>query len=98
MKTYLMSWADYTTTPGALPTRQEILNFLDTLSIVKHWRASLGAIFIVTESPQQIGEAIRAKFANLHFVITPVDLADTWGWGDKQTWDFIWHPKPSGRH
>jgi hypothetical protein len=76
---------------NALIDRQNILDFLNTLpNDVAIWRASTGAIFLSSNSTaKEIAEKVHEKFPGLHFIISPIQIGNMWGWTDKGTWEFI---------
>jgi hypothetical protein len=78
--------------------RQQILDMLDKDPQIKNWRASTGAIFIASEvSAKQLSEALHGTFPKLHFIIAPIDIEKTWGYSDKDTWEFIRRPQQPGQ-
>jgi hypothetical protein len=76
---------------NGLIDRQNILDFLNTLpNDVSIWRASTGAIFFASNSTvKEISEKVHGKFPGLHFMISPIQIENIWGWTDKDTWEFI---------
>jgi hypothetical protein len=81
---------------GGTVKRQDILDFLDSIPSIVNWRASTGAIFIVSnESARQLADRIHEKLPKLHFVLAPIVGFQCQGFAEKGTWDFINHPKSS---
>jgi hypothetical protein len=78
--------------------RERILKFLDTLPEVINWRASAGAIFIVSDSSaDDISKKIHAEFSSLTHVLARIQTGNTHdlqGWADPKTWEIIKHPGP----
>jgi hypothetical protein len=88
MKVYILAFA------YGSPSRQEMLDFLDTLPEIKNWRASEGVIYLAAEiSDDQIAEKIRAKYPKLRFIVTQISSATSQGWGAGALWEFIAKPK-----
>ncbi|HFQ5008828.1 hypothetical protein XM79_c11569 [Vibrio vulnificus] len=95
MQVFLISFSS-----PALPSidRQEILDFLDTQSIVKNWYAVLpNAILVVTEfGIPEITKIMTERFPyNLTFLITDAKNAN--GLANQEVWNFVNNPQPSGR-
>jgi hypothetical protein len=96
MKCYLMTWT-VSLEGGGQIDRQEILNYFETDQRIRNWRASTGAIFIVSEASQlELGDRLHLRFPNLHYIITPLNMTELWGWTDKETWEFILRPRRAG--
>jgi hypothetical protein len=89
MKCYMMTWVN-------IAIRQQILDYLDTLrSEVVNWRASSGAIFMISGlDALTLTEKIHAKFPGLVFIITPITIEEIQGYADSDTWNFIRFPRP----
>jgi hypothetical protein len=96
MNCYVLMWS--AVVEGTLLDRQEVINFIDSVPEIVNWRASTGGIFLVSNaSPKIISTKINAKFPKLTFIISPIAIQSTWGWADKETWDFIRNPQPVGK-
>ncbi|MBV9861115.1 MAG: hypothetical protein JO267_03095 [Alphaproteobacteria bacterium] len=84
--------------PVEVPTvvdRQDILNYLDKMPEVANWRASTGAIFIVTNANgMYLSTKIHEAMPRLLFAIVPIDSRQMWGWSDPDTWKFIAQASP----
>ena len=77
--------------------REFILGVLDALAEVKNWRASVGAILIVTESnitSNILANAIGGRVGTTRFLIAPIWGPMTQGRADLDTWQFINNPQP----
>ncbi len=95
MKAFMITWLALLN--GKWFDRQILLNALDATPEILNWRASVGAVFVVSASPINVlADRIRQKVPGLHFVITPVDIKQIQGWADKETWDFISRPRHAG--
>jgi hypothetical protein len=96
MKCYVLTWDRLVNDDGK--RRQEFLDFLDTIPEIVNWRGTVGIILIASDlSGEQIQEKIRARFPKeLGFLIFPVNINDTQGYTNKDTWDFIRNPRPIG--
>jgi len=79
--------------------RQPILDFLNTRPEVKNWFAFLpAAIFIISDrSAHELSAVFRQHFLGRLFVVTEIPAGANNGWLNKNAWDFINNPKPSGR-
>ena len=97
MTPYIMAWHSLQHgSPGSPPVnRKDILNVLDKLPEVANWRASTGAIFIISAfGSQYIADKIRQHLPYLIFTIIPImEFDKIGGYSDKETWDFIKTPK-----
>jgi hypothetical protein len=95
MTPYVMTWLPFV---NNVPVdRQVILNALNTVNGVLNWRASVGAVFIISNSTATVLSAqIQQKIPGLHHVIVPVDMTVTNGWADKETWEFLQRPRGAG--
>lgn len=98
MNCYIMTWeAHYEGKPSVAVDRQDLLDFLDTLPSVVNWRASTGAVFLVSqEHANSIADQIHKKFPKLRFLVGKIGSADCQGWTEQITWDFIRKPRPVG--
>jgi hypothetical protein len=77
--------------------RQKILDVINTIPEVANWRASSGAIFVVTlssVSTHHLANTIRAKLPALTFVMAAISGHAAQGNTDQETWDFINNPRP----
>lgn len=91
MNCYIFSW-DRT---GKDIDRQKILDFLDTISEVKNWKAVDGIILIVSDATAvQLNTQINQKFPTLRHLIAPITIDQIEGYTDQDTWDFIGNPRP----
>jgi hypothetical protein len=73
--------------------RQMILDTLDKMPEILNWRASIGAIFLVSnQSSMVLSRALHLRIPDLLYVILPVGKGAD-GWADKDTWTFINDPK-----
>jgi hypothetical protein len=73
--------------------RQEVLNVLNAIPGVVNWRASIGAIFIISSlSATALSAQLRQKLPGLQHMIAPIDIAVTDGWADADTWSFLQYP------
>jgi hypothetical protein len=79
--------------------RQDILNYLDTCREVKNWYAFMPeAIFIISDVDAHVlTKVFQRKYPNRNFMITEIPVGRNNGWLNSQEWDFINHPKSSGR-
>ncbi|WP_194089607.1 hypothetical protein [Vibrio hibernica] len=78
--------------------RDEILDYLNTQSIIKNWYAvSPNAILVVCEfGIPEITKIITDRFSNcLTCLITDANQAN--GLANQEVWDFINNPQSSGR-
>ena len=93
MNCYLMSWA------RAEVARQQILDALDKIPSVLNWRASTGAIFIVSElSANALSDEINSLVpSHVHFVLAPINIEQIHGYTDEKTWNFIRHLRRSSQ-
>ena len=80
-------------------SRKDILNYFDTCREVKNWFAFLPeAIFIISDiDAHALSEMLRRKYPKRFFIITELSSGRNNGWLDQKCWDFINHPKSSGR-
>ncbi|KOY32279.1 hypothetical protein NB614_09010 [Vibrio parahaemolyticus] len=79
-------------------SREEILDFLDTQSIIKNWYAVLpNAILVVTDyGIPEITQIMTGRFShNLTFLVTDASQAN--GLANQEVWDFVNNPHSSGR-
>jgi hypothetical protein len=81
------------------PSRQTVLDHLDTCREVKNWFAFFSnSIFIISDhTVHELTAAVRKGLPQLQMVITEVPKGANNGWLDKKVWDFINNPKSSGR-
>ncbi len=93
MKPYLFSFN------ATMGTRQQVLDFLDTLPQVLNWYAPLPqSVILISDSPmQKLSELIHNHYPMSFFIITEiVDKANN-GWLPREAWEFINDPKSSGK-
>jgi hypothetical protein len=77
--------------------RERILSALNVIPEVLNWRASTGAIFVVTiatVSAITVADRVRVRCPGIWFIVAPIYGSLTQGVSDKETWDFINYPKP----
>jgi hypothetical protein len=75
--------------------RQKFLDYLDVLPDIANWRATSGAIFIVTEKDEDwLVKTLRLKFPKITYMVIPVRINEVQGYQDAETWDFIRDPRP----
>lgn len=87
---FILSWHSVFYGDSKPVDRQLVLNSLDGIPEIITWRASTGAIFIVSEATAQaLSEKLRKFLPNLGFVLLPIRVEDVWGWTDPGTWEFI---------
>lgn len=79
--------------------RQTILDYLDTLPIVKHWYAFLSsAVFIISDaSAHDLTDQLVGHVNGSFFFVSEVPKGVNNGRLPKAAWDFINLPKSSGR-
>lgn len=79
--------------------RQMYLDFLDTRKEVLNWMAILAQAIVVIsrEDVATLTDIVHKRFPDEWFVISEIDQAKINGFISKQTWDFINHPRSSGR-
>jgi hypothetical protein len=91
MKPYILTWLPWLNGPTE---RQTILDALNSMPEVLNWRAAIGAVFIISDSPATVLSAgIRNRLPNLQYVIVPVDMSVSDGWADRETWNFLQNPQ-----
>lgn len=81
-----------------LVDRDAVTRALDEIPEVKNWRASAGAIFIVTSqtvSSIDLAPKLGAKIPQARFVMAPISGVASQGRADQATWDFINQPTPA---
>ena len=80
-------------------SRQEILEHLNTCREVKNWFAAMPtAIIIISDkTPDELRLAFQRKFPNRFHLVIAFEPNNYNGWLNKEVWDFIQHPKSSGR-
>ena len=94
MACYIFTWSR--TTKGVAVSRQELLDAFSDIEEIKYWRASTGAIFVVSDAPPaKLGEKIRQLFPELFFMFTEIRSETSDGWTDQGTWDFIQLHQPA---
>lgn len=79
--------------------RQELLDYLDTLPIVKHWWAFLpSAVFIISdESAHTLASKLVGHVNDSYFLVSQVPPGANNGMLPEKAWEFINSPKSSGR-
>lgn len=93
MKSYMITWLS-SLEGGGIVNRQTLINAIDSIDIVHNWRASTGAIFVSSpHTAEEISRRIRRSLPKLAFVVAQIDLGNIHGWTDKDSWNFIQHPK-----
>jgi hypothetical protein len=79
------------------PNRQEILDAIDKVPEIVNWRASVGAIFLVTDSnvsSSNVTDLILKAIPNIsRFIIAPIDGMRSQGMADADTWNFLNNPR-----
>jgi hypothetical protein len=86
-----MTWLPYVNNRSI--DRQEVLNALNAMPGVMNWRASVGAIFIISSLPATaLSMQVRQKLPGLQHVIAPIDMVTADGWADPDTWNFLRYP------
>jgi hypothetical protein len=76
--------------------RDELLQKLDQMPEVLNWRASVGAIFIVSKAGSvQLSLQIHGALPRLQFVLVSITNSICTGWADNGTWDFVNNPRAS---
>lgn len=80
-------------------SRQDFLNFLDTLVEIKNWYAFLpGAVFVVSDRDlNTISGLIHKRYASRLFFVSVVSRGLNNGWLPQAAWEFVNNPKSSGR-
>lgn len=83
----------------AIPTRDQVLEFLNTRSEVKNWYAAFdgGIVLVSFHDSNYLGALLRQKFPGMFFVLSRLYQSQAHGWMPKAFWDFIAAPKSSGR-
>ena len=86
-KCYTMAWMS----PEGKVSRDDVLGKLDTIAEIVNWRASDGAIFIVSEveKAQPIADKIHDLIPEINFVLVPTSISSVWGWAEHDTWAFL---------
>lgn len=97
MKVFLIS---FTSLKYPMIQRKSVLDFLDTQSVIKNWYGVMPHAILVTvednTSTSDISKILISKFPkNFTYIVTDAHYAD--GMANKEVWDFINQPKPSGR-
>jgi hypothetical protein len=90
-------WRCHILTWGGVINRQRILNALDTVEDVVNWRASTGAIFIVTGlnlTSSELAFKLRPKLNGIRFIVASIVGQQAQGESDTATWNFINFPAP----
>jgi hypothetical protein len=93
MKPYLFSFN------ATMGTRQQVLDFLDTLPQVLNWYAPLpeSVIIISERGVSELQALIHNRYPMSYFIITEIPPGGNDGWLPKVAWDFINNPRSSGR-
>jgi len=91
MNCFILTWQPNT-------RRQEILDALDKIPEVLNWRASTGAIFIISNlDAVTLSKKINTSVGkDLFFVINPISIDTIEGFTDRDTWNFIRKPRRAG--
>ena len=96
MNCFIVTWSGVYDDRKGNPVvdRQTILDALDEISEILNWRASTGAVFVVSESTAtSLWKKIHEKLPDLHFTIAPISIETIEGWTDERTWEFIRNPR-----
>ena len=93
MKTYLLTYT------GDANIRNDITNFIDSRPEILNWFSpNQNMILLVSNfSIFDIQSLFTTHHAGFFFVITEVDVNKTGGYMSKGFWEFIKHPKSSGK-
>lgn len=91
MNCFALMWSDF--------ARDKLIAAVDKVPEIVNWRASSGAIFLVSEeSDNWLAEKIHEIVPELKtFLVTKIDMEHAQGYQDKQTWDFIQNPRAVGK-
>jgi hypothetical protein len=74
--------------------REKLLEVIDKLPEIVNWRTASGAIFVVSEKSENwISNKIHAVFPSLIFLVTLIDVEQSQGYQDEETWKFMQNPK-----
>jgi len=97
MKIYLISFTSYTN----VVARTDLQSFFDTQPAILNWFGIMPqAILVATNSTdKEISSMLESRFGNkITFLITKTEPDLTQGFINKEVWEFINNPKPSGAH
>jgi hypothetical protein len=76
---------------NSLGTREDVRDYLDSLSEVLHWRYDLANVFylISSENADTLAELIHQFSPKGRFIITEFSKQNNQGWLPKETWEFL---------
>jgi hypothetical protein len=88
----VMVWTPAPAYAGLPVDRSQVLSGLDKLRDVKSWRASTGAIFILTDTTlNDLTFQIQKMIPGIFFMLIPYYSGSANGWTDPATWAFVNH-------
>jgi hypothetical protein len=75
----------------SLGTREEVRDYLDSLSEVLHWRYDIANVFylISEENADTLAKLIHQFSPKGRFLITEFSKKNNQGWLFKETWEFL---------
>lgn len=84
---------------ATMGSRQQVVDFLDTLPQILNWYAPLPqSIILISDQPARtLRELIHNRYPQSFFIITEIQSKGADGWLPKAAWDFINRPRSSGR-
>lgn len=93
MKTFIFAFN------SSLGSQQSVLDFLDTRPEILNWLNLLPqSIVLVSEKTvSELTDIIRSKYPGHHFIVSEISGLSSNGFLGKTSWEFINHPKSSGR-
>lgn len=90
MKCFILTWLNSASC-------QVVLDALDKIPQIINWRASTGAIFLVSSiDASALTDLIHEKLPKEHFVISQISIDTVEGYTDRDTWNFIRRPRRAG--